>query len=220
MIVALVQARLNSTRLPRKVLWTIKEKPLIAYMHERLKRSLKLDRIIYVTPRHDRHEIQDAIPDAEVWGVSCPENDVWQRLMTARQVLIDSGNAPTAIVRLCADSPLIDPDLVDYMVSHYEGKITTNTQPRTWPAGQCIEILPSAGLSTFEAMSDEDKEHVTPWYYRNCNFVNVTCVRGDFSQHRMVVDTQEDFDRIKETIEKMDRPHWAYTWHDIVELMA
>jgi spore coat polysaccharide biosynthesis protein SpsF (cytidylyltransferase family) len=110
-------------------------------------------------------------------------------------------------------------------------RLTTNTQRRTWPQGQCVEILPAKGMgrlesvarspgSRFDHLTAYDREHVTPWYYRNCNYTNVENPLGDFSDVNMCVDTLEDFQRIKETIEKMDRPHITYGWREIAELMA
>lgn len=75
------------------------------------------------------------------------------------------------------------------------------------------------GAIVGDELTEHDKEHVMPWFYRNCPSVNVINPLGDFSAYNMVVDTQEDFDRISQLIFNMDRPHWAYRWQDLVGMM-
>lgn len=226
-MLAIIQARLGSKRLPGKVLMKIKGKPLIRYLLERMERCKKLTDIIVAVPARDFMRIQreTANCSCSVIGVPGDENDVARRF---RWVLTRPGQyqvLPKAFVRICADSPMLDPALVDMMIERFEapenkGMLVTNTQPRTWPAGQCIEIIPTMGfIRGLRDETDFDREHVTPAFYRHCTFRNVTNPLGDFSSANMCVDTAEDFERIKNVIEHMDRPHWSYGWFDLMEMM-
>jgi len=214
MIVAIIQARLGSTRLPGKVLMKINGKSLLGYLIERLDRCHGLDKIIVAIPGADLGKIPLAVDQFCIWQDDDP-NDVHRRFV---QCILNK--MPDTVIRICADSPLLDPALVDWMIEQHEGGITTNVKPRTFPAGQCIEIIDTDVFLAGKPGLDSDREHVMPFYYRTCPYKNVTNPLGDFSSHSMVVDTQEDFDRIKPAIEKMERPHWTYGWREIVEMMA
>lgn len=217
MIVALVQARLNSTRLPGKVLKEINGKPLLRFLTERLAQCSGVDLIVCLVPLSDHFTILEAAGNEHHILLCYPieENDVWLRY---RLALKQIGGAET-FIRICADSPLIDPSLIDWMIEQHEGGITCNTHPRTFPAGQCIEIIDTDVFLSGKPETAYDREHVTPWYYRNCKYKNVECPLGDFSKHSMVVDTQDDFDRMETLMGKMQRPAWTYGWRELVEMM-
>lgn len=240
-MLALIQARLGSKRLPGKVLMEINGKPLLQYVVERVR--LAVHYVVVVCPYSDVREIGRAV-DCNVHAWEGDENDVWSRFRDAILKLEPRGTQE--FIRICADSPLIDPAVIKYVmqshkISHPSNTslvrglafLTSNTRPRTWPAGQCVEICDIAGFMTFNKMGrgrkeedkkgDEmtayDREHVLPWYYRNCITANVTNPLGDYSRFNMVVDTQEDFDRINQLILNMDRPHWTYGWRELAGMM-
>ena len=233
MIPVIVQARLGSTRLPGKILMPINGKPMIRIMMERLEKSQLGTIPMIACPEADYDKINAAVEETNcvVYGFHGPENDVAARY---RHVLT-SGMChvlqPKLFVRLCADSPLIDPKLLDemlylYMTNH-AGRFMTNCSPRTFPAGQCIEIMATAPFvmqadrpaNDGDVWTDYDREHVFPWWYRRQMFVNYECQEGDFSNKSMVVDTQEDYDRIKALVEGLEAEHWNYGWKDLMEAM-
>lgn len=239
-MLAIIQARLGSKRLPGKVLMEINGKPLLQYVIDRVRMACRT--VVVSCPINDVRVIGRAV-DCRVVGQGGDENDVLKRIQqTLRDVL---GDGEQEFVRICGDSPLIDPAIISYIaaahkVSHPQNTslirgmafVTSNTQPRTWPGGQCVEISDIAGFLTGnkvgrvgrgnavgDELTDYDREHVMPWFYRNCPTVNVMNPLGDFSAGDMVVDTQEDFVRISQLIFNMERPHWAYGWREIMEMM-
>lgn len=216
MLVAIVQARLGSNRLPGKSLMEIDETPLLGHLMRRLQACAGFDISYIAAPMKDADEINDRLylKRARVIGVDGDENDVW-----ARFVAVLEQTKPETFIRICGDSPLIDPHLIDWMIEQHEGGITCNTHPRTFPAGQCIEIFDTDIFLSGKPETPYDREHVTPWYYRNCKYKNVVCPDGDFSNVSMVVDTLEDFNRIEGIIRNMTREHWTYGWRDIVGMM-
>ena len=214
-MLGVIQCRLGSTRLPGKVLMEIKGKPLLRYVTERV--ALACDQVLVLCPAKDFREIWQACSsaDVEIKGIPGDENDVFYRFQ------VGIGLERRMFARICADSPLIDPKVIRY-VATYTGKVITNAVHRTWPAGQCFEILwgPELGSPDHGKMSAYEKEHVMPWFYTHRDFKNVCNPLGDFSAVSMVVDTQEDFDRISDVIGRMTRPHVEYGWHEIMEMMA
>lgn len=217
-MLGVIQARLGSTRLPGKVLMEIKGKPLLQYCIERV--ALACDQVLVLCPSKDFREIWRACSsrDVEIKGIPGDENDVLMRFI--RGVPSSAGQ----IVRICGDSPLIDPKVIELLMERrtlYNLQINSNTRPNTWPAGQCVETFLARGLHMIDYgnLKDGDMEHVTPFMYRNWLVGHIKNPEGNFGHISQVVDTQEDFDRIKAVIEKMERPHTEYGWHEIMELM-
>ena len=224
-IVVIVQARLGSRRLPHKILLPIAGRPMISYVLERCLKASRPQSVILATPFEDAKEISKRLDFEDdrlhIMGFSGDENDVASRFRNVLGVLAKR-KIPDAFVRVCADSPLIDWVLMDWLIGQYQGGLLCNFQPRTWPPGQCMEIMDSKAFMRQgdRGFDDSDREHVTQWYYRNCKFTNVANPLGDFSGTNMCVDTPADFERIKAVIEKMDRHHTLYGWQELVEMMA
>lgn len=238
-IAIIVQARLGSTRLPRKVLAEAGGKPLLSYVVERVRMS-RCSPVVVVCPEGEQREIAAAAAGAFVY--SGPEHDVRERFVRYLQGTVGFQH----FVRICADSPWIDPKVIDYVVAAHRmawpentslarglAFVTSNTKPRSFPAGQCVEVADVAGFLTGnkigrvgrgepvgDAMTDSDREHVFPWYYRNCPTANVVNPLGDYSHVNLCVDTAEDFERFSDVIGRLERPHWAYGWREIAEMYA
>lgn len=212
-IVAIVQARVSSTRLPGKVLSPVLGKPMIVYLIERLERCRSLDGIVLATS--GRRE-DDALAELGArLGLPCvrgPLEDVAGRFA---EVLRHRPMA--AFVRVNGDSPLLDPALVDRVVDLYgsaEVDLATNVFPRSFPPGQSVEVVRARTfLETLSAMdAGEDREHVTRYFYRNAekfriaNFgASVPCPAV-----HMAVDTPADRDRLERCLARLERPHWEY----------
>ncbi len=128
-------------------------------------------------------------------------------------------------VRICADSPLIDYRLVDKGIEYFlngDYDLVTNSLPRTFPAGQGVEVMDSKlYLNTYGLMQKkEDLEHVTRYFYENNkNFrIHNFNLNFDYSNIRLCVDTKEDLERLKKIIEKFEMPHWNYSVMEMINL--
>ena len=215
----IVQARLGSTRLPGKVLMEIEGKPLLQYLIERLKKCTRVADIILAIPENDMGEIDEAMINAELLpGFYCgDELDVAARFAGALKAY-----PCDAFVRVCADSPLLDPKLVDEAIGLYKLKqpdIACNIHPRTFPKGQCVEVVKTATfLEERVHFTGADKEHVTNYFYSHApdfDIVNFS-YHKDVSGNSMVVDTQEDFDRVRNIIERLNGSHMDYGWQELL----
>lgn len=218
---AIVQARMNSQRLPGKSLYPIAGRPMLSFLIERLRRCQRLaDVVVATSTMSDDDAIARFCAD---FGVRChrgPLDDVLGRFLEVIEV-----RALTAVVRVNGDSPLLDPALVDRAVELFEAgehDLVTNVAPRSFPRGQSVEVITADALRRIaaEEISLEEREHITLRFYRHperSKIRNFVAVR-DMSAIRLSVDTPADFVVIARVIEKMDRPHWQYGLEDLLEL--
>ena len=129
-------------------------------------------------------------------------------------------------VRVCGDSPMLDQKLIDQGVKLFNMgyDFVTNILPRTFPSGQCVEVINTKTFkNSFGSFKTSDElEHVTQYFYSNSDqfkFHNFSS-GGDYKNNLLVVDTKEDLVRFKKIINKMEKPHWEYGWQDILNLLS
>ena len=210
----IIQARLGSTRLPGKVLMEIEGKPLISYLLERLKKCHGLDNIILAIPENDAGEFNGELV-ADIY--TGDELDVAARFAGALKAY-----PCEAFVRVCADSPLLDPILVDEAIQLYKMKrpdIACNIHPRRFPLGQCVEVVKTATfLEERVHFTQSDREHVTSFFYNHSNDYDIENFEyvKNLCKSSMVVDTQQECDRVKNIIERLNGPHISYGWQELL----
>lgn len=203
MIAAIIQARMGSSRLPGKVLLPIANTTVIALMIERVKKAKKLDKIIVATTENSVDDtLCEALIDMGVDFFRGNENDVLGRFHAAA---VDIG--ASIIVRLTADCPLMDGQLIDaalaeFLVSDYD--YYSNVIDRTFPDGLDIEIFSAETLATAarECIDPWSREHVTP-YMRNDFDLKVKTGNfrvghfkstANFAHLRWTLDTASDYE--------------------------
>jgi spore coat polysaccharide biosynthesis protein SpsF len=220
-IAAILQARMSSSRLPGKVLRPLCGKPTLAYMFERLEHSRSLDRFIVATSTDASDDpIEEFCASA---GVTChrgPLDDVAGRFLEVIDLFELSG-----FVRLTGDCPLQDQGLIDRGLELFSGgqyDVVTNVAPRTFPAGQSLEIVSAdAFRRAYGLMSEPDeREHVTLFLYRHPELFGIHNLRAshDDSSIDVSLDTEQDANLIEAILARMDRPHWDYSSDEIVAL--
>lgn len=195
-IVAIIQARMGSTRLPGKVLGTIGDRPLIQHAIDRARAAKTLDQILLATTTSEADDPLVRYVEAE--GIPVfrgSENDVLGRFVAAA-----SACEADIIVRITGDDPFKDPALIDSAVEALVRErldFIANNNPPTFPEGLDVEVIMGDALATAaeEATLADDREHVTEFHYRHKERFaqrNITCPVGDFSQLRLTVDRAED----------------------------
>lgn len=222
MATAVLQARMSSSRLPGKVLRPLLGQPMILRQIERLRRCRRLDRIVVATGDHPSDDIlAETLAGTGLEVVRGPPEDVLGRFLKVIETLGLTGD----MVRLTADCPLADPDVIDACIDlRREGGFdyASNGQVRTWPRGLdveafTVEALQQAGA---EAVSDYDREHVTPWLYRpGSPFRRGDLVQArDDSALRWTVDLPEDFAFVERVYAALYPKTPAFTSADILAL--
>jgi spore coat polysaccharide biosynthesis protein SpsF len=214
-----IQARMNSKRLPGKVMKEINGKPLLAYLVERVNMTRVANAVL--TPGTTPGPIERYFGLGEglyPFTTDIGEDDVAGRFREAMAF-----NVHPWFVRVCGDSPLLDPTLIaaaiDLLV-HTGAKIVNNPH---YPQGQRVEVIDTQYFLEREPLMTEpqDREHVTPYLYRNAKpgeWVEFLCNRDMRFDVSMAVDTQADFDRMERVIKRMDRPHTEYGWRECRQL--
>jgi spore coat polysaccharide biosynthesis protein SpsF len=217
--ILITQARLGSTRLPQKVLIEIEGKPLLKIHLERLQNCKNISKIIVATTENIEDEIiyQNSIK----WGFEAyrgSEFDVLDRYYKAAK-----DNSADWVVRVTSDCPLIDPNLVDQVISYTQNNQAdygSNTLIENFPDGQDIEVFKFSVLEDAwnNAKLSSEREHVTPFIRKNSTFnninkylsVNFSC-KGNFNKIRMTVDEQSDLYTIESLIKNLG---YNGTWEE------
>lgn len=195
MIGIIIQARMNSTRLPGKSAKIIAGKPLINHCIDRCK-STGLP-VILAVPSTDT--LFEEIVDVPVFYG--PEHDVMQRY-----ILCARAYSFTTIIRITGDNPLIDPEIILAVLQQHqkEGNEYTSTRyvedgtiQSTICKGLSVDIFEYSLLErSYDNASVEDKEHIVTYFLHNA------CKKGVYKDHKKIdanysVDTQEDFERVE-----------------------
>ena len=222
MILAILQARASSSRLPGKVLKPILGEAMLYRQLERLRRAKSLDALVVATSTHPS---DDAIENlCKAHGIAVFRGsleDVLDRFHGAAE-----GYHPDHVVRLTGDCPLVDPGLLDQVVArHLEGGFdyTSNAQPpATFPDGLDVEVLTWRSLEEAwnEAKLPSQREHVTPFVAENPNPARyrIGHVMGepDLSTLRWTVDEPEDFELVDEIYTALYPRNAAFATADIL----
>lgn len=218
-VVAIVQARMGSSRLPAKVMRKIGGTPMIGLLLQRLARARKVDKIVVATSTSpDNRPLKDYV---EAMGFACEagsEDDVLERYIQAARA-----HDADVVVRITGDCPLVDPALVDEVIGAFEAADVdyfSNTIPPTFPDGLDIEVFSRAAFerAATEAVADYDREHVTPYLKEKGRFrQGVMRWEEDLSALRWTVDELADFEVISRVFDHFS-PKTDFTWQEVLDL--
>ena len=218
-IIAIVQARCNSFRLPNKVMKKFAGVPAIEILHKRLSLSKKIDNIIIATSKNNINlKLVNFCKEKKIDFFLGSEDNVLKRYFEASKKF----NADI-IVRITGDSVLIDPRLVDKVIDIFQkNKVdyASNCQPPTFPDGLDIEVFSKNCLTkTFKlAKNKHDKEHVTPLMRSSKQFKRINVKNSiNYSHIRWSLDQEEDFQEIKSILNYFNVNKY-FSWKEILKL--
>jgi glutamate-1-semialdehyde aminotransferase/spore coat polysaccharide biosynthesis protein SpsF (cytidylyltransferase family)/predicted dehydrogenase len=220
-VVAIIQARMGSTRLPGKSMAEIEGRPMLWHVIQRVKHSRLVDRVVVATstaPADDA--IEKMCRESDVPCYRGSENDVLDRYYHAARA-----EKAAQVVRITADCPLIDPEVIDRVVHRFQrGDLdyASNAMVRTYPDGLDTEIVSFSALERtwHEAGKTSEREHVTP-YLRSEKFrtANVENDSTPLHQHcRWTVDEAEDMEFIR-AVYKAFRGQDSFGMKDVLQLI-
>ncbi len=216
--IIIVQARIKSSRLPGKVILKVQNEPLIIKLLKRLNLSKEVDKVILAIPRSKQDILikKILIKNKYEFYEGDEKNTLKRYYYAAKKFKAD------IIVRITADCPFSDPQLIDNFLKKFRKSqvdYLSNTLTPTFPDGLDIEIFSFKTLSkTFKlAKSKYDKEHVTPYIKRNKIFSkkNIS-FKKNLSKLRWTLDQQEDFEVINFIFSKFKSNN--FSWHEILKL--
>lgn len=203
--VAIIQARMGSSRLPGKVLADVAGKPMLWHVVNRAGRARLVDEVVIAT--------SDLVADKPIAdfcqreGLACfrgSENDVLDRFFHASKA-----HGADVVVRITADCPLLDPGIVDKVISRFreDGQdYVTNVLNYTYPDGLDVEVFSATALERAwrEARKASEREHVTPYLrasgrFRIANVENESGIGTE--RYRWTVDEPADLEFVREVFD-------------------
>lgn len=222
-IVAIIQARMGSTRLPEKVMQKILEKPVILWDLDRVSASRLIDEIVVAVPYGKENDIiVKTIKEynSKITVSRGSEDDVLDRYYKAAVEV----NADV-VVRITSDCPLIDPIITDHVIKEFmdtDCDYCANTLELTYPSGLDTEVFSFKALekACIEANKKYEREHVTPYIKERSDIFKLRNVanNSDLSHLRLTLDTSEDL-KLIETIYRLLYPKkQMFLLEDILKL--
>lgn len=216
-VLAILQARMSSSRLPGKVAKEVLGMPILAYEISRILQSKKINKLIVATSTNLEDDVVEQI--AQKSGVECFRGDLNNVL--SRYYLCAKAQNAKHIVRLTGDCPIIDPTLIDEIISFHllnQADYTSNGVERTFPDGLDTEIMTFETLEkTYQNASTKDElEHVTYYIYTHPELFKILQYTNneDLSHIRWTLDYPEDFEKLKSIIES--QPNNTFSWKEIL----
>jgi len=210
-ISAIIQARMGSSRLPGKVLKEINSKPMVLQVIERLKKSKKIDNIVLVIPDTKENDILESFClENRINYFRGSEADVLSRYYGAAEKFNSD-----VIVRITSDCPLIDPEVVDWVIEKHLSSgadYTSNVFKRTFPRGFDTEVFNFEVLKKAyqETKESYQREHVTPYIWQNPEIFRIESVEAsaelNYPEFRLTVDTEKDLELIRRIFDYLPDP--------------
>lgn len=223
-VIGVIQARMSSQRLPSKVLLEILGKPILWHIHNRMKNAKLLSDVVISTGEYENNAaICDFAKNNDIKYFSGNEADLIDRLYKTA-LSFDA----SAIVRITADCPLVDPKIIDTLVTEFINKhdkydIITNCQIRTFPHGLDAEVY-SVGIlkEMWQEIKDVSLREWFPFYieknpskFRILNIADT----NNRSQLRWTVDYPEDLEFVKQVYTNLYNENSIFVMEDILNLL-
>ena len=218
-VVAIVQARMGSNRLPCKVMKPIVERPVIELLVKRLDLAAEVDQVVVAMPLGPENVVLKN--HVTSLGFKChmgSEEDVLGRVFDAAKEF-----HADIVIRITGDCPFVDPELVDSIVREFKNSdadYVSNINPPTYPDGLDVEVFNFSSLEKAynEATTDFDKEHVTP-FIRSSGLFKTSNIefKTDLSALRWTLDEPADFIVI-DRVFKYFNPDIHFSWRDVLSL--
>jgi spore coat polysaccharide biosynthesis protein SpsF len=226
MIVAVIQARMGSQRLPGKVLLNLNGKPVLWHVVNRASHARTLDKVIVATTTNpEDNEIETFCRKESVPCFRGSADDVLDRYYQCVRYLEEHGDTVEFIVRITADCPVIDPEIIDRVVALMqkgEYDYASNVIPPTYPDGLDVEVFTLITLKTAyeKAHLKSEREHVTPFIINSPLMKKGNISHSeDLSFLRWTLDEPEDFTFITQVYEHLYDKNPDFLMNDILHLL-
>ena len=221
---AIVQARMSSTRLPGKVLLPLAGKPMIVRELERIARAARIDRVVVATSTDSSDdEIASVVEAAGFDVIRGALDDVLDRFTDAIEI-----HQPDVVVRITADCPLISPAVIDQVIEQFhesDADYVSNTMDPTFPDGLDVEVVSAEVLTTVAQSSTDphEREHVTLGVYRRVGEFTIENVKEsagrDLSHLRWTVDTEDDYRFVERIYSALSSDDPAFDYEQILQFL-
>ena len=221
-VVAIIQARMGSTRLAGKSLLDIAGQPLLGHIIDRVRASRDVQEIVVATTTAaEDQELVELARRKSVASYRGSADDVLDRFYQAAKLL-----QAEIVVRITADDPFKDPDVIDLIIGHLLANpvldYVSNTITPTYPEGLDVEAFRHGALSRAwrEARLTSEREHVTPYIWKHPDSFTLfnVCHTVDISKMRWTLDYEEDLQFAREIYARLYRGG-IFKMNDILRLL-
>jgi spore coat polysaccharide biosynthesis protein SpsF len=220
-IVAIIQARMGSSRLPGKVLMDLEGATVLDRVLSRLGRSQLIDESLVATTIEPADEAIVEHGKRTGWNVfRGSEQDVLDRYYQAAKYI-----KADVVVRITSDCPVIDPEVTDATIRAFldrRADYASNIRVRTYPRGLDTEVMTMQALERawVESTKPYQREHVTPYIHENPGKFKLHGIENevDCSEHRWTVDTPEDLQLLRAIYARFDGRD-DFGWREILKLV-
>jgi spore coat polysaccharide biosynthesis protein SpsF (cytidylyltransferase family) len=221
---AVLQARLGSTRLPRKVLLQVSDRSMLAHIGQQLSASKRISEIVISTgfaPEDD--ELAEFAESHSMRITRAPIDDIVTRLVTSSRAA-----QANAVVRVWGDCPFVCPDVIDEMIAEFEQKellFINNTlfDKSAFPSGLDIEIYRTSLLLEMDRAITDVKLREFPFeYVRRCLDQESWCTyypNEDFSKYYLTVDYQDDLEAARTILKELQIISDPFLFDDLKRVM-
>lgn len=222
-IVAIVQARMGSTRLPGKVLKPLCGKSVLAHVIDRLKEVPSINSIVIATTvlEEDNAIVNEALANDAFYYRGSKENVLSRYYEAAEEYKAD------VIIRVTSDCPLIDPGITEQIIRDFLNNnvdYMSNKITPTFPRGLDTEVFTKQALEVCcqRAYNDIHTEHVTPYIYLHPDQFSIAEYKWpiDYSNYRWTLDTVEDYELITEIYNHLYQSGEIFDWKEAIALMG
>ena len=218
-VLAVVQARMGSTRLPGKVMKPLAGRTLIEVLVSRLRKAKTLDEVLVATTTEKTDDVlADHCKSKKIPVFRGSSEDVLKRYVDACRKY-----SASVVVRITGDCPLVDPQLVDSLIRSFAKQkvdYLSNTNPPSYPDGLDIEVFTIEALekAADRASLGPQREHVTPYIYQSGHFKTANFAnQDDFSTERWTVDESDDL-KVVDDIFQHFSPRIDFSWNEVMAL--
>jgi spore coat polysaccharide biosynthesis protein SpsF len=219
--VALILARMDSSRLPGKVLARLGRRTMLARVVRRVARAARVDEVVVATTTRPTDDA--IVEECRRLSIGVSRGKVRDVLDRCRKAAEE--HAADRIVRVTADCPLVDPEIIDRVVEHAEAEAADYAcvvPGWSYPRGLDAELLarPALEVAWRLATSREDREHVTPFVYRHPEMFRLAPMGDPAARtvHRWTVDTAEDLAFVRRVCARLG-PGDDFSWRDVLALV-
>lgn len=230
-IIAIIQARLGSTRLPGKVLLEIESQPVLQHIVNRLKKVSKINKVIVATSNLEiNSKIISFCKKNNIDFFVGSEENVLDRFFNAAKVY-----KPNDIIRITGDCPLVDPETIEKLIDYYKlnnydycgvatgAGVADNDKIFRFPDGLDAEIFKYSVIEKahINASKKIEIEHVTPFIWSNPELFNLGVLKSDidYTNYRLTLDNIEDYNLIKWIYSKLFKKNNYFNLDDIIKLI-
>lgn len=220
-VVAIIQARMGSTRLPGKALLPLAGESMLDRVINRTRRAVLVSEVIVATSTQAADDKIVELGEKNGWKTfRGSEPDVLDRYYRTAQ-----HSQAEVVVRITSDCPLIEPQIIDQAVREFLAGgvdyVSNTLSPRTFPRGLDVEVFSFACLERAwnDAKDQAEREHVTLYIYRHPEKFTLKGITNssDYSDMRWTVDTPEDLAFVRRIYDHFG--HDRFTWHEVLTLL-